>query len=478
MRILFLILILAPVLSSGQGYIVRDIKSFGAKGDGITNDQEAFETAALFFNERHGNGKLIISKGTYLVGRQEFTGGQERKPAYEGADVVVLKDCSNMDIVGKNGAKIVYADSLRFGTFDPVTGERYDHGNGYFTDYSHAAFIGHCIYISYSSDIRIDSLEIDGNNGSVILGGKYGDAGRQLPHYGIFISNSQNVTISRLYVHHFALDGICISNGYNYQKDSVTLLNSRFEYNSRQGCSWIGGNDLKVTGCTFAHTGRGRFNSPPGAGLDIEEEVGTISGGVFENTVFENNTGCGLVADAGQSRNCSFKDCTFWGVTSWSVWVNKPGFSFTGCNIYGSVVHGYDAANVYDATKFTQCHFEDLPYKGRAVYGEYLLNTNNRKRVSFTDCDFIAHRAKLCWISAPASWNAEEKYTLRNCRFVLRHADLKEKDFAAVIRGIRYSNCSFSFTHPDAKAKQYYLNDCCENFNVNEGGNITVFSNR
>ena len=85
---IFLFLLFLYRTSFAQKYIVKDIKSFGAKGNGKTNDQKAFQKAAAYFNNRGGNGKLIISKGIYIIGKQTFTGGKPNKPAYEGEDVL------------------------------------------------------------------------------------------------------------------------------------------------------------------------------------------------------------------------------------------------------------------------------------------------------------------------------------------------------------------------------------------------------
>ncbi len=82
--ILLFSLLFALYPAKSQSYITRDIKSFGAKGNGKTNDNAAFEKAAEFFNKRGGNGKLIISKGKYIVGKQSFTGGQLNQAAYTG----------------------------------------------------------------------------------------------------------------------------------------------------------------------------------------------------------------------------------------------------------------------------------------------------------------------------------------------------------------------------------------------------------
>ena len=87
--------------AQSQTYIVKDIKSFGAKGDGKTNDQAAFKMASEFFNNRGGNGKLIIPKGIYIVGNQVFTGGQLNKPAYQGEDVLHFTNIKNFSIEGE-----------------------------------------------------------------------------------------------------------------------------------------------------------------------------------------------------------------------------------------------------------------------------------------------------------------------------------------------------------------------------------------
>jgi len=459
--------------SIAQTYIVKDIKFFGAKGDGKTNDHDAFEKAAAFFNTRKGAGKLIISKGSYIVGKQLFTGGKNGKPAYDGADVFYISGVSNFAIEGQQGAKIKYTAGLKYGAFNPETGKPHEQ-SGYFVNWAYAAKIGHCIFIDKSEGVTISSIELDGTNQSVVLGGTYGDVGRQLPHYGIFIQNSRSIKVEKVNLHHFALDGICVANVATNQKDDIQFSDSRFEYNSRQGFSWIGGNDLKVTNCKFNHTGQGKFNSPPGAGVDIEAEYGPIRNGIFENCEFANNKGCALVADSGDSGNCSFKNCTFWGVENWSIWITKPAYTFTGCKIYGSIVHGYDSPNDKDATKYINCHFEDKPYKGIEPYGGFLIESNNMRRVAFTNCTLVANKKKLFWIFAPTSYKPEEKYQLTNCTVICK-TSYGPNDFAAILRGVRYKNCVFEFKDPQAKKKGNGLNDCCEAYNVDLGGNKIVY---
>lgn len=470
---LFFITFIFPT-AQAQRYIVKDIRSFGAKGNGKTSDQQAFEKAAAFFNHRGGNGRLVISKGIYIVGKQDFTGGQKGKPAYYGHDVLHFSHVKNMEVEGKNGARLIYTDSLRFGAFNPQTGLAYPNQK-YFVNYAYAALIGNCILIDSSENLTIRNLELDGNNKAAIPGGVYGDKGRQLPHYGVFILNSRKVKIENVYAHHFCLDGICVSNKTSSKQDEIQLKDCRFNYNGRQGLSWVGGNDLEAKGCHFNHTGQAKFMSPPGAGVDVEASVGPIKNGEFEDCEFIDNKGMGMVADNGNSSNCKFKDCTFWGTSTYALWVNKPGFTFTGCNIYGSFVHGFNAASDVEATKFFNCHFEDSAYEGKEPYGKFLVESNGRRRVSFTNCTFVSNKMRLAWVQIGAKLPPEEKYQFNNCHFIINNINLPKNDFVAVIRGIRYSNCTFQYRTPVAKERHYYLNSCCDNFNVDEGGNKIIY---
>ncbi len=115
----------------------------------------------------------------------------------------------------------------------------------------------------------------------------------------------------------------------------------------------------------------------------------------FEDCELIDNTGVGLIANSGDSKDCLFTNCTFWGTNTWSLWTTKPGFTFNKCNIYGSFVHGYNSPDDENATKFISCTFEDKPYEDKEPYGKFLIESNGAKRVSFTDCQFIANKKKL-----------------------------------------------------------------------------------
>lgn len=467
-------LILTGLSALGQKNVVRDIKSFGAKGDGRTNDQDAFEKAAKFFNDRGGNGKLVISKGIYIVGKQINTNSVNGQANLQGQDLLHFKNVKNLTISGTKNSIIKYTDGLKYGSFDPKTGAAYQ-AKGYFVNPTYAATLGYCIFVEASENVQIADLELNGNNINQVLGGSYGDVGRQLPHYGVFILRSRSVTVRNIKAHHFALDGISIANAKSDQKDNIVLQSCIFEYNSRQGLSWIGGNDLTVKDCKFNHTGQAKFSSPPGAGVDIEAETGPIRNGKFINCEFVDNKGCAMVADSGDSGDCSFDNCTFWGIDGWSVWVTKPGFTFTNCNIYGSVVHGYNSPNDKDATKYIKCNFEDKAYNGRDPYGGFLIESNGMRRVSFINCTMIANKKKLFWIFIPPTTKPEEKYQFVNCHFIC-NTSYKTNDYAAILRGASYKNCVFEFNDPNAKKNNNNINTCCDpKYNNDAGGNKIIY---
>lgn len=460
--ILFFIFIL---LSNAFSQVIVSIKDFGAKGDGKTNDQIAFEKASKFLNSKKQNVQLFLPKGTYIVG------GQSEKNTnniyIEGSTVLELNNLSHIKIFGENGTKIKYADKLKFGSFNPSTS--LPNGNKTpFNDKSKIAQIGCAILMKNCTSIEISNIELDGNLPNVILGSPWGDTGYQLWHYGFHISYSKNIIISHVNTHHFACDGISVS-GSGKEEMNIKLLNSSFEYNGRQGFSWIGGKGVYVENCKFNHTGKSKLSSSPSAGIDIEAEDGNeVKNGQFLNCEFINNVGCGLLAETGPSKNITFTNCTFWGTTNWSAWVNKPKYTFNTCNFYGSFVHGYVTTKFEDATKFYGCNFEDKKYNGQEVYGSMLFESDGRKMMIFENCVFTANRKKIMWFNGIYTSNEIEKAVFKNCVINVKNQNLIKGDFFAVMRKMKMENVTFNYSFP--KENKYYLsadNNLTKNIIVN-----------
>jgi hypothetical protein len=96
-----------------------------------------------------------------------------------------------------------------------------------------------------------------------------------------------------------------------------------------------------------------------------------------------------------------------------------PRFTFTGCKIYGSIVHGYNAENEADATRYIRCYFEDKPYKGQQPYGRFLIECDGPRRILFDSCTFVPHLKDLAWLNTNNAKDDKEKATIRNSRFII-----------------------------------------------------------
>jgi hypothetical protein len=455
----------SALIARSQILLTKSIKEFGAHGDGRTNDHLAFEKAAKFFNQRRGQGKLFIPRGVYVVGRQDLRAGLILQHVLE------FKGCQNLTIEG-NGAVIKYKDSLRYGAFDPSTSKPYYSDQPVFAEYSFGASIGNFIQLTNCNNIVVKNIEVDGNQKGMILGGKFGDTGFQLGHDGVFIENSTNVLLDRLWIHHMGRDGIQIANmtvqNSATPDQKITISNCVFEYNGRQGVSWVGGSGLKVKNCKFNSTGRGRFYSAPAAGFDIEAEIGIVQNGIFDNCEFIDNIGCGMVADSGESMNMQFSNCTFWGISTWSMWTTKANYNFRNCKFYGSIVQGFDSPDDKNATKFFRCVFKDSAYRAKPAYGQYLVEINYKRRMLFDSCTFITRTKKIFWFEGNPAWRPEEKPLITESVIHIYPSRYVKPDFLAKMHGVRWDNAHyFIYMKENEYVQNYYI----------PGGDVTFLRN-
>jgi hypothetical protein len=254
--------------------------------------------------------------------------------------------------------------------------------------------------------VEIRDVELDGNVEGLRIGGPYGDVGWQIPATGILLSgNGASEMIVGCSSHHHALDGVTIT-GDPRRNSRSRIERIRCRHNGRQGASITSGRGYDFIDCDFSFTGRSAVSSPPGAGVDIEAEDRPNRDLTFTRCEFRDNSGCGLVADSGDSANARFSDCVFVGTTSWSAWPRKPGFVFAGCTFAGSVVHAFASDDPRAATKFRNCRFTDDPNlspTGKLYLPDGpIVNLAESDNVRFSGCRFdLTHDGVLPW-----SWKA------------------------------------------------------------------------
>lgn len=394
-------------LLAAQKPILVTPEKFGAVGDGVTNDTAAFAKMATFVN-RHGSAQIVLRPTTYIVGQQTNSGTFNAYTyAFAPQPIITLDGCTGPIIIQGNGAKLRCADGLRFGTFDPVTGEPTYHQLPYTQWGEQAAPNEGMIRVqNCTGDIYIENVELDGNLTGLKIGGPYGDTGWQLPGDGlVLMHNSGAEHIVHVYSHHHPCDGVLIEGAVG-RSASSTLQQVTSEYNARQGCSLVGGSSYSFENCRFNHTGRAGLLSAPGAGVDLESEDSPIRNISFSGCEFSNNSGVGMVAASGDTADVTFDQCRFIGTTIWSAWPEKPGFRFNDCQFVGAVVHPFSDPDPARATQFTNCTFLDDPALTPTgeVYspGQPCVNMAVSENVLFDGCRFDLKFASVL----PWSWYA------------------------------------------------------------------------
>jgi hypothetical protein len=350
---------------AGAATVALRPEDFGARGDGVTNDTAAFAGLSAEVSRR-GGGTIAFTAGrTYIVGSQTRGGRGKngRTVAWAADPVLELRGLTGPLTILGNGARLRAQPGLRFGTFDPESGQPVKRAMPNYNASELAVPYSGLINIQdCRAEVTIRDLELDGNIDRLHIGGPFGDKGWQIPGTGLLlVGNHAPELIENVYSHHHGQDGAMIIG------DDSRSARSRFSgyvgrYNGRQGLSITAGRGYDFVDCEFGQTGRSAIASPPGAGVDIEAEGGKLIRDLtFTRCRFVDNHGVGLLADAGDSEGVRFSNCRFVGTTNWSAWPRKPDYTFSGCTFVGAVVNAFADPDSSHATRFVQCRFTDDP---------------------------------------------------------------------------------------------------------------------
>lgn len=270
---------------------VFNVKTCGARGNGVADDYAAILRCVAKVNAA-GGGTLVFPHGTYKIARYRIDA-----PAADANGVTdfIFTGVRGLVIEG-NGSKLDMNGAYI----------RTDDGGGI----SYRNTVG--IRFVSSSDVTVRDLEIDGNNQDTTK-----VAAAEGEDYGLYVIGSERLMFDRVWSHHYPTDGINIrdSGGTSPVTISkhITILNSRFDFNGRQGMSIVGARWVTVINSHFRDTGRSSYGyHSPAAGVDIEPTTWpgalTASGGgtkdaddysgdiTFVGCHFENNQGSEMVA--------------------------------------------------------------------------------------------------------------------------------------------------------------------------------------
>jgi hypothetical protein len=372
---------------------------FGAKGDGRTNDTAAFQALSAHVNARGGGITIALRAVTYIVGGQTPTGGKPGAMfAFAPVDIMRFKACAGPIRIRGNGGRLRCAPGLRFGAFDPLSGDPAADSLPLSEYHKSLAspYFGMIVAKDCTGAVEISEIELDGNLGELSVGGKYSPGVGWNAHASgiVFIDNSGPARLSRIYSHHHAQDGI-IFNDVADRAASTAILDTVCEANGRQGCSLTGGRNYNFERCRFLRTSRAGLRSSPASGVDIEAEAKTVRDVAFSSCEFLDNHGFGLVAGSGHSEGIVFDDCKFVGTTYWALWPHKPRMEFRYCLVVGAIIHAFGDPDPLRATQFFDCTFSDDPAlspTGKVFLGDSgkgpICVLENAANVFFNRCRF------------------------------------------------------------------------------------------
>lgn len=395
----------AQVAATGVPRVTPE--QFGARGDGVTNDTDAFVAMGIAITAAGGAIVALKPRATYLVGKQRFLAGVPvagdifgPTRSYLPSRILWLQGLAKGLVILGNGAVLRAANGLRYGTFDPLTGRATAHPMPYMgTDvaYPYAAMIG---LHDVTGPVVIERLELDGNSDRYEWGGQRGDTGWQLPGNGMLIEQCPTVVIDRVTSHHHGMDGLqCEAGG------TFTVLDSSFHHNCRLNGNLRAGGGFLAINCSFDHAAKGAHFSAPAGGFDLEAEYRDepIVAPRFVNCRFRHNRYQGMAADSGDISRAVFDNCLFWSGAHGEanpIYISKPGFVFRRCTFGGPMI----VLNSAVLPLFDRCLFTDDPARG-SLDGTVNLATSNINvatgGVMFRRCSFLLSRSRLPNVSDP-----------------------------------------------------------------------------
>ncbi len=410
---------------------IIDAQHFGVIPDTGKNLTSAFQGLAKFLSEVVVSGfNVVFASGEYICGLQNINPSPSSNQRYYQSvgDTFSLQGCHNFKL-DFSGSVLKFADGLRYGSFDPLTGNPY-FPDGNFTNSAYAAVPDTAIRLDRCSDYVVTKPTIEGNMKNLIIGGRWGDKGIQLSHIGYREQNCNNgITVSPI-ANYCGLDGIYMSAPQRGDEDDNLMhINPVCIGNGRQGMSITGSQGITLINPYYADTGKNEIATMPQAGIDIE-----LNTRVNKNIRLYNPT---LLNNKGADFLClfDFEDVHIQGgvicSSSRGVWVEshdnkRQKCKFEGTDLFCNVVWS-------QATIFNGCTFEDKEYAGyKMSQGSLFENVSETTEVN--NCNFYLNEQNLIYVNSGR---------FNNTKFHFRADNPAPRSRAAVFRPFFVNDVQF-----------------------------------
>jgi hypothetical protein len=230
---------------------VLNVKDFGAKGDGRSDDYDALQAAASALCHTP-SATLLFPEGTYRIGRYRVAGGPKQNEIQN----IRYVGCQGNTITGVKVTIEVDGDFRR--------------GADKTQDGSSLSYVDSVVPFEMvqSSGFRIVGFQLVGNvdkmsrDPNVALGGAA----------GVLTIKCRDYFIEDLTVRGFGGDGIRLGEDSQSADQGVHLVNVTSTHNARQGLTIVNVRGADIVNSMFSDNGRtGAYGShPPAAGVAIE----------------------------------------------------------------------------------------------------------------------------------------------------------------------------------------------------------------
>lgn len=265
------------------GYEVRSIKDFGAVGDGTTDDYTAIKNSAVWLCAASYRA-ITYPQGNYYIGRYKITGGASAN----GVTDINFTSCNNALMYGTAAKITIKGDFFRAADKSATT------------SYEEQVQL----FFLYANHLEVTGFEIDGQNQLSTRNPAVTEGGST----AIVTGGCINYTFRDMEIHNSQTDGMLLGSGQMGIADKNVLIDNVYSHdNARNNFTIAQVRGITLVNSKSANAGNesgsyGRHS--PGAGLDIEPDVGTptidvLSGNIrIENSTFVNNSGSQVVAGA------------------------------------------------------------------------------------------------------------------------------------------------------------------------------------